>query len=385
MKGARILAAAIVLVAAALMIFQQAAAGMTLILGLACYEMGTAVILLIASRKIKVRLAVPKQAAAGEALAAVVEVETHRFLMLPQIAVFLCLSNPLATKEEKVSCCFPISFGAREQRNLEFSSKNCGCLKVAAERICFYDFFGILNISRNIAITEEIIVYPEQVDIFPRIDYEGAAEEDAPQLRQSRDAVDMTEIFGIREYRQGDHIKNIHWKLSAKMDEIMVKELGAPQEHQFLLVFETATAPEQESQIKDVDAAVSGFQALGSAFLRENCSFKIAWNEYLTGIFHIEEIQDENTFQQAVNRMMKELGKSREVLSPHSYMELLDSDKKNKMLYVTTLLPQELDQLAQSERRFHVLYASAERPVSQQGVISFSNEDMAQRLGRMVI
>ena len=35
---------------------------------------------------------------------------------------------------------------------------------------------------------------------------------------------DFAEITDVREYRPGDRIKDIHWKLSAKKETLMVKE-----------------------------------------------------------------------------------------------------------------------------------------------------------------
>ena len=39
---------------------------------------------------------------------------------------------------------------------------------------------------------------------------------------------DMTSIAGIRKYAIGDVFKKIHWKLTAKMDELMVRNSTAP-------------------------------------------------------------------------------------------------------------------------------------------------------------
>ena len=43
-----------------------------------------------------------------------------------------------------------------------------------------------------------------------------------------RSGSDMSEVFGIREYREGDSIRNIHWKLTGKCDDIMIKLPSLP-------------------------------------------------------------------------------------------------------------------------------------------------------------
>lgn len=39
---------------------------------------------------------------------------------------------------------------------------------------------------------------------------------------------DPSEIFGVREFRAGDKMQSIHWKLSAKSDDLLVRENSQP-------------------------------------------------------------------------------------------------------------------------------------------------------------
>ena len=46
---------------------------------------------------------------------------------------------------------------------------------------------------------------------------------------------DLSEIADIREYRKGDMIHSIHWKLSARFDQLMVRDPGDTSETTFLI------------------------------------------------------------------------------------------------------------------------------------------------------
>ena len=46
---------------------------------------------------------------------------------------------------------------------------------------------------------------------------------------------DISEILQIKEYMKGDSIKNIHWKMSAKMGKTMVKELDTPNDNSVMI------------------------------------------------------------------------------------------------------------------------------------------------------
>ena len=45
---------------------------------------------------------------------------------------------------------------------------------------------------------------------------------------QKKPGDDPTELFALRDYREGDRLSRIHWKLSQKMGRTLVKELGLP-------------------------------------------------------------------------------------------------------------------------------------------------------------
>lgn len=43
-----------------------------------------------------------------------------------------------------------------------------------------------------------------------------------------KSGTDVSEVFGLREYREGDTLQSIHWKLSGKMHQLIVREFGRP-------------------------------------------------------------------------------------------------------------------------------------------------------------
>ena len=84
------------------------------------------------------------------------------------------------------------------------------------------DPFGIFVISRKIQQTAKFIVYPNAVKIdrlsLPQSTLSGGARRNHPAHNITTNAV------SVREYRQGDSFRSIHWSSSAKRDMLMVKE-----------------------------------------------------------------------------------------------------------------------------------------------------------------
>ena len=51
---------------------------------------------------------------------------------------------------------------------------------------------------------------------------------DGESYEKDRKGEDASEIYDVREYRAGDRMQKVHWKLSAREDTIYIKEFSYP-------------------------------------------------------------------------------------------------------------------------------------------------------------
>jgi uncharacterized protein (DUF58 family) len=115
----------------------------------------------------------------------------------------------------------------------------CGRLLVQAQEIKLWDLTGIVEVVVPVQEERECLVFPkgelrnqEAGQIYMR----GVTE--AMESREK--GYDFSEVSGIREYIPGDKLQNIHWKLSVKKDELMVKERVSVSALQLNVVVELA-------------------------------------------------------------------------------------------------------------------------------------------------
>ena len=96
---------------------------------------------------------------------------------------------------------------------------HCGAYAVNITKLAVYDLLGFFHINLTLESRNNILVkpFPIMPDIMP--DMYGFK---AKNLRKSKQP--NSEIYDIREYQTGDSIKTIHWKISAKKDQLLVKE-----------------------------------------------------------------------------------------------------------------------------------------------------------------
>lgn len=81
---------------------------------------------------------------------------------------------------------------------------------------------------------------------------------------------DFSDVAGIREYIPGDKLQNIHWKLSVKKDELMVKERVSVSAMQLNVLLELAN--DAEMKLESVLALADG---ITRSFVTQNLPFTL--------------------------------------------------------------------------------------------------------------
>ncbi|MFR2151386.1 MAG: DUF58 domain-containing protein, partial [Christensenellales bacterium] len=140
----------------------------------------------------------------------------------------LRLRNAL-TREE-------IRAGAVAGVPLSLGISHCGLLTVSVDRADVRDVFGLCSFAVRADCARDTWAppscFPAQValEAFP-----AHAQEDS-RFSAVRRGEDFSETQSIRPYVPGDPVRQIHWKLSAKTGQTLLREIGLPQTGGILLV-----------------------------------------------------------------------------------------------------------------------------------------------------
>lgn len=109
-------------------------------------------------------------------------------------------------------------FLPKEKKTLPFfpDCSNCGIVNMTVTRICMTDFFGLIDFKKEINATQSLTIFPLPTKFHqpPKI----SEEENASKKTSSQ------EFSHVREYIPGDRLNRIHWKLTARQNNLMVKE-----------------------------------------------------------------------------------------------------------------------------------------------------------------
>ena len=121
--------------------------------------------------------------------------------------------------------------GAGQQVKLSGKAKELefGMWQAECRSITCYDCFGLFHVKKKIMLSQQVLILPAchetnvRAGIRTKISFSDG-EWHHPQIGGN----DPSETLKVREYREGDRMNRIHWKLSARTDELLVAELSMP-------------------------------------------------------------------------------------------------------------------------------------------------------------
>jgi uncharacterized protein (DUF58 family) len=92
------------------------------------------------------------------------------------------------------------------------------------------DVLGLATRRFSVGVTDDVLVYPSVHDLT------GRARRDLVALQHTAESHDRDEFDRLREYVRGDSLRDVHWKSSAKREDLIVKEFSADDRSQTLTV-----------------------------------------------------------------------------------------------------------------------------------------------------
>jgi uncharacterized protein (DUF58 family) len=112
-----------------------------------------------------------------------------------------------------------------------------GVVGLGPLRLILTDVLGVARSTSVIAETDEIVVAPRTLAIdMPEL---GRGRLGRALLESSR-RLGPGDFHGLREYASGDEPRSIHWRASARTDDLMVKEFTVEGLHRCTVVFDPA-------------------------------------------------------------------------------------------------------------------------------------------------
>ena len=149
----------------------------------------------------------------------------------------ICVSNLFYGTAKNHELKAPLRARVGQTITYPVTSTQSGRIEFRVMDVVLEDFFGFTAFRREFKDSYIIYVLPDsgtEVNTDLNAYTEGMEEVE----ESNRKGSDFSEVQDVREYRPGDRLQNIHWKLSAKKDLLMVKERVSMSSRQLFILME---------------------------------------------------------------------------------------------------------------------------------------------------
>lgn len=236
--------------------------------------------------------------------------------------------NSLGVGEYTHKIAFYVGPYSTEEYELPISFRYCGLFRVELLSISSSDLFDLAGFTKPCEGYSEVVVMPGFAELSGSLDnINGTGSDDDDYTEEHGRGEDRSEIFDIREYAAGDKLQTIHWKLSAKSEQLLVKEFSDLSGEQFQIIVELAYEDNRQ-----MDAFYDLLWTATSYFCKNRIKFSVC---YIDGkdSFRRIPIHAEEDIVSLIMQLYYERSVKEEKLSVR---RVIDADSTMKNCYLIT-------------------------------------------------
>ncbi len=151
-----------------------------------------------------------------------------RAVFCPRVKIKLNVKNDFCRKSERLKIIYSGTLKKPFYTKCNSFSKHCGSVNITSKYAKIYDMTGIFFIPIKLDCNINCYVMPKtkKPSVLPdssKISILGYKPKNGG----------FSDYYELRQYQSGDSLKNIHWKLSSKYDDLIVREPSTPIYRQF--------------------------------------------------------------------------------------------------------------------------------------------------------
>ncbi len=181
----------------------------------------------------------------------------------------------------------------------------CGELRLSVKKARVYDMFHIWTRPLDTDINAYTVIYPRQMEIGLVMSGKTIGSNNDEGLSQNKKGSDHSEIFDLKDYAAGDDVRRIHWKLSSKADDLIIREPSNPTHYSVVILpdygmqmFENGI----ETAKKYLNTIIAAGASLGEELIRNGIFFCLAIPT--DGGLELFEVQSQKDWAQTVSLWM---------------------------------------------------------------------------------
>ena len=319
------------------------------------------IFLLLAIAKVKVSIeAVEPLGYKGEECKVRVRIENKSFLPVPMMRLKIGYTNCLSRGKDSRVFLSSLLGRSSQEITISLTSDYVGELKFYPEQISFYDGTRICCRRKRFRAKkgkeyapgkemESLLILPREYKEFVEIQEHWTQIDNGRELITiSEQGNDASELFDVREYNEGDKIARIHWKLTAKCNQFMIKEYSMEQSHHPLLVLNFSYSGSNLA-IELLDAYFEAFMMLAELHLSQGHAFDVLYYNSFESQVLVQSIEQKEELIQLMHDLYDSVEEGQTHLVMEEVMRELEEHRYSNLYLFTFEYRSELEELLLQE------------------------------------
>lgn len=246
-------------------------------------------------RTVQGRLTIPISIAeCGKPLTLRILLENRSFLPCLHFQCQVELASRFLRKKKKRWLQGGLAAAGENSYDYSLLLEDYGSYEVRLKKVRVYDLTGLFYIQKTVESSGCVQVLPKMQEIGVQLtEAVHSFFGDADVYDPYRPGDDHSELFQIRPFQNGDRLQRVHWKLSARLDELLVKEDSRPKACPvvFLLHYDSS----RQRKMENVNAYLVILASISFSLMDSGCPHYVAWYGSRNGDLVRMRVDDEES------------------------------------------------------------------------------------------
>lgn len=228
---------------------------------------------------------------------------------------------------------------ARNEQGVSFqlSSRYCGIITIRCAGINIYDPLRLFRFTVGKNIHKEIAVMPEGHEISGQVCFTDRINEESSVFSEHKPGDDPSEVFDLRNYNPGDKLNRIHWKLSSKKNDFIVKDYSLPVDIPCTFFLDLKCDVKAELTLPVFDTLVEALVSVSRFMIENERIHTIIYYNGKARMFIEKVISDSDSLAETIRELIFSLNDNLFCEPPENYFADRNNLSLSSFIFITSV------------------------------------------------
>jgi hypothetical protein len=217
--------------------------------------------------------------------------------------------------------------------SIPFVSDICGVTRITVENIECRDLMCLFNRGVKFSYSNDITVYPAQIRLEAMYSHDFLKEHEGAVYDVRKRGRDTSEILNIRDYVYGDNVRNIHWKLSSKLNKPVIREFARPNNLNVIIFCDLSLiAGETKIEAEKVSNNLAIMSAISKSMIEKGIEHTVCVMD--SGMSDMAAVENMSDYVKMIVELMNVKLSDKPFDAAGAFINLGLCDKFTKVIYI---------------------------------------------------